>query len=171
MSTTQNTQQHTHSCEISNFILCNEHANEMHSDSNNSNIYKGQLVHHWLQNSPDQWPSKSTFWFFTRFTTNDPQYFHCTTDQAILSCPHLCNASQNHEQQARKPKCSTEPPTSWSFVASFFSMFITSICDRNAKFFVFSITCWYGDTACVPITTRPCVTQNTVIKYEKRRKS
>lgn len=38
----------------------------------------------------------------------------------------------------------------------FFSIFIARTCDLNAKFLVFSITCWYGDTACVPMTTWPC---------------
>ena len=29
----------------------------------------------------------------------------------------------------------------------FFSMFIARTCDLNARFLVFSITCWYGDIA------------------------
>lgn len=39
---------------------------------------------------------------------------------------------------------------------SFFSMFMASIWLRNDKLLVFSITCWYGDTALFPITTWPC---------------
>lgn len=39
--------------------------------------------------------------------------------------------------------------------AAFFSMFIASIWLRNDKLLVFSITCWYGDTALFPITTWP----------------
>lgn len=60
--------------------------------------------------------------------------------------------------------------TSWSFVASFFSMFMTNICDLNAKFLVFSITCWYGDTACVPMTTRPYNTMHNgdITTWEKK---
>lgn len=39
--------------------------------------------------------------------------------------------------------------------ASFFSMFIANIWLRKDKLLVFSITCWYGDTALLPITTWP----------------
>lgn len=38
---------------------------------------------------------------------------------------------------------------------SFFSMFTASIWLRNDRLLVFSITCWYGDTALLPITTWP----------------
>lgn len=39
---------------------------------------------------------------------------------------------------------------------SFFSMFMASIWLRNERLLVFSMTCWYGDTALLPITTWPC---------------
>lgn len=34
-----------------------------------------------------------------------------------------------------------------------FSIFSANICERKERFFVFSMTCWYGETAWVPITT------------------
>lgn len=37
--------------------------------------------------------------------------------------------------------------------AIFFSMFMASIWLLKDRLFVFSITCWYGDTALFPITT------------------
>lgn len=47
-------------------------------------------------------------------------------------------------------------PTSFLLLwAIFFSMFIANIWLRKERLLVFSITCWYGDTALLPITTWP----------------
>lgn len=49
--------------------------------------------------------------------------------------------------------------------ATFFSMFIANIWLRKDKLLVFSITCWYGDTALLPITTWPWQTKSHSIYF------
>lgn len=51
---------------------------------------------------------------------------------------------------------SMSTPTSFLLLwAIFFSMFMANIWLRKDRLLVFSITCWYGDTALLPITTWP----------------
>lgn len=62
------------------------------------------------------------------------------------------------QQQTRHLLIPVQSPQITSFLllcAIFFSMFIANIWLRKDKLLVFSITCWYGDTALLPITTWP----------------
>lgn len=61
-----------------------------------------------------------------------------------------------HGSGGHSSAVSTSTPTSFLLLwAIFFSMFMANIWLRKDRLLVFSITCWYGDTALLPITTWP----------------
>lgn len=61
-----------------------------------------------------------------------------------------------HGSGGHSSAVSRSTPTSFLLLwAIFFSMFMANIWLRKDRLLVFSITCWYGDTALLPITTWP----------------
>lgn len=61
-----------------------------------------------------------------------------------------------HGSGGHSSAVSTSTPTSFLLLwAIFFSMFMANIWLRKDRLLVFSITCWYGETALLPITTWP----------------